>query len=313
MNRVFQTRGYFAVPDGTEVSPFLNATDSMQKDLPWGVLGDVSIASGRIAPHSESWIHVHPVVTQVTYVLSGQLHIHMRDPGGKDVYELGLASGEAVVTQPGTLFQLRNSSDAPSHVLYVVSPTYVFEMNNGKVIYDDAVLVAKTWGEIDDNMIERLSADAYEVTAKRGVSLRRLAAQKNRLPNPLSSEELKRLPKKADYLAPDGSEIRLLVKGERGDLAHCLLPAGKVSMPVKPRTVEELWYVLEGEGTVWRGREGEPDREDSIKPGDSLRIPVDVSFQFRASAKKDLKILITTMPPWPGKQEAVKGAGMWVE
>ncbi len=36
MNRVFEARGYFTVPDGTEVSPFLNASDVMQKDVPWG-------------------------------------------------------------------------------------------------------------------------------------------------------------------------------------------------------------------------------------------------------------------------------------
>jgi hypothetical protein len=36
MNRVFQPRGYFTVPDGTAVSAFLNATDATQDDVPWG-------------------------------------------------------------------------------------------------------------------------------------------------------------------------------------------------------------------------------------------------------------------------------------
>ncbi len=54
MNRVFQPRGYFTVPDGTEASPFLNATDVMQDDVPWDALGETSIVSGRISPKVHS-------------------------------------------------------------------------------------------------------------------------------------------------------------------------------------------------------------------------------------------------------------------
>ena len=32
-----------------------------------------------------------------------------------------------------------------------------------------------------------------------------------------------------DYLAPDGSEIRLLLEAKGGGLAHCILPVGKVA------------------------------------------------------------------------------------
>jgi hypothetical protein len=35
MKRVFEPRGFFTVPDGTDVSPFLNATDSKQPHVPW--------------------------------------------------------------------------------------------------------------------------------------------------------------------------------------------------------------------------------------------------------------------------------------
>jgi mannose-6-phosphate isomerase-like protein (cupin superfamily) len=73
--------------------------------------------------------------------------------------------------------------------------------------------------------------------------------------------------------------------------------------------VEELWYVLEGSGEIWRGRAGEPHRVDSVRAGDSIRIPVDTQFQFRANAGTDLKLLLATMPPWPGEQEAVAVSG----
>jgi len=111
MNYVFEPRGYFDVPDGTEVSPFLSATDVNQTDVPWGLLGEMSIAAGRIGPGVQSWIHVHPVITQVTYLVSGDLTIRMKDPSTMNPYDLDLRPGQAVVTEPGTLFQLRNASN----------------------------------------------------------------------------------------------------------------------------------------------------------------------------------------------------------
>src|SRR5260221_2729912 len=56
-----------------------------------------------------------------------------------------------------------------------------------------------------------------------------------------------------DYLAPDGSEIRLLPTYDNGGLADCRLSAGRVSSAVRHRTVKEIWYVLDGNGQIWRG------------------------------------------------------------
>ncbi|MEK6283898.1 MAG: hypothetical protein AABN95_26395 [Acidobacteriota bacterium] len=41
---------------------------------------------------------------------------------------------------------------------------------------------------------------------------------------PQPSLKLKTLPEQYDYLAPDGSEIRLLPDVSGGGLAHCRLP-----------------------------------------------------------------------------------------
>jgi mannose-6-phosphate isomerase-like protein (cupin superfamily) len=71
--------------------------------------------------------------------------------------------------------------------------------------------------------------------------------------------------------------------------------------------VEELWYGLGGTGEIWRRRDGEPSRVDDVKAGDSVRIPVGVSFQFRASQHANLELLLATMPPWPGVQEEAVG------
>jgi mannose-6-phosphate isomerase-like protein (cupin superfamily) len=306
MNRIFKPRRYFTVPDGTGVSAFLNATDVTQEDVPWDALGEMSIASGRIGPRVHSWVHTHPAVTQVTYLNAGELTIRMKDPTDTEPYDLELQAGQAVVSQPGTLFQLRNDSEANADVLYIVSPSYVFEMEGDEVQHDDAILVARTWEELvaADYEVPALEVSAYEARSRRAESKRRLALKKGHGPRALAKEDIKSLDSEYDYLAPDGSEIRLLVGGEHGGFAHCFLPAGKISAPVAHRTVEELWYVLEGVGEIWRARDGEA-RTDAISRGDSFRIPVGTSFQFRASAASDLKLLLATMPPWPGSQEAV--------
>ena len=308
MNRIFDPQSFITVPDGTEVSAFLNATDASQPNVPWGILGEMSIAAGRIGPGIESWVHVHPAVWQVTYVVSGMLRIRTKNATAVEEYELLLRTGQAAVVEAGTLVQLRNTGDVPADVLYIVSPSYVFELEDGKVVHDDAVLVVKSWEELATPPRPQISA--YEAVASRAESMRRLAASKGKKPPPLASQNVRSLMQKYDYLAPDGSEIRLLVDGEHGGFAHCVLPAGKVSVPVRHRTVEELWYVIEGQGEIWRRRE-EDERVDQIRAGDSVSITVGTSFQFRAAASADLKLLLATMPPWPGKQEAVSVQGKW--
>ena len=113
-----------------------------------------------------------------------------------------------------------------------------------------------------------------------------------------------------DVLAPDGSEIRLLARSRRGSMVHCTLNPGQVSRPVAHRTVEELWYVLEGRGQVWRRLGGE-ERIVDVSPGASLSIPVGAHFQFRTVGERPLRIAIVTMPPWPGEEEADGGEGCW--
>src|SRR5579884_1725609 len=114
-----------------------------------------------------------------------------------------------------------------------------------------------------------------------------------------------------DTLAPDGSEIRLLVGAEqaaaRASLCEVTLPTGQVSRPVWHRRVEEIWYVLEGHGEVWRcPPEASPEEVQpvAVGPGDALTIPTRWRFQFRASAEGPLRFLCYTCPPWPGPDEA---------
>ena len=60
--------------------------------------------------------------------------------------------------------------------------------------------------------------------------------------------ESKMLPNDYDTLAPDGSQIRLLQSLDGVSVVHCRLPPGAVTVPVRHRTVAEIWYILAGEG-----------------------------------------------------------------
>jgi mannose-6-phosphate isomerase-like protein (cupin superfamily) len=119
-----------------------------------------------------------------------------------------------------------------------------------------------------------------------------------------------KIPESPNYLAPDGSEIRLLASFDRGGLCHCKLPANGISKAVKHKTVEEIWYCLSGNGIIWqRNESGETERE--FTAGDSFTIPCGNSFQFRNPGTDPLRVIISTMPRWPGADEATETEGKW--
>ena len=118
------------------------------------------------------------------------------------------------------------------------------------------------------------------------------------------------LPQAPDVVAPDGSNVRVLARTERGGMAHFELAPGRASDATLHRTVDEIWFVLSGRGEIWRKQGG---REDiaALEPGVSLTIPVGTRFQFRATGDKALEAVGVTMPPWPGDTEAVPVPGKW--
>jgi mannose-6-phosphate isomerase-like protein (cupin superfamily) len=148
MKRTFSIGKGFKVSDGTIVYPFLNPKD-MSQDLEWDLLEGFSVAGGDIGPGITSKIHVHPIVTQVTWVVSGAITIKMKDSDHNEPYLLKLQPQQAVLTQPRTFFQLINEGKENARVLYIVSPAYLFEIDaKGKVVYDDAISLDQTWEEL---------------------------------------------------------------------------------------------------------------------------------------------------------------------
>ena len=113
-----------------------------------------------------------------------------------------------------------------------------------------------------------------------------------------------------DAMAPDGSEVRILANTARGSMAEFLLPPTKISIAVAHHTVEEVWFFTQGQGQLWRKNET-AEEIVQIRPGLSISIPIGTHFQFRNDGTENLKAIGTTMPPWPGPEEARFVKGKW--
>ena len=119
-----------------------------------------------------------------------------------------------------------------------------------------------------------------------------------------------RLPGAPDVVAPDSSDVRILLQLGRGGMAHFELGAGRVSRAVAHHSVDEIWYILRGHGQMWRRQAG---RQETVplEPGTCVSIPAGTHFQFRSTSAAPLAAVGATMPPWPGTSEAYEVPGAW--
>lgn len=117
-------------------------------------------------------------------------------------------------------------------------------------------------------------------------------------------------PAQRTVVAPDGSDVRVLLGLPAGGMAHFHLAAGQTAIAVTHRTVEEIWFVASGHGEMWR-KQGEHESIVVLEQGTCLTIPLGTHFQFRASAAAAVSVVAVTMPPWPGDGEAVPVVGPW--
>ena len=118
------------------------------------------------------------------------------------------------------------------------------------------------------------------------------------------------LPPAPDAIAPDGSDVRILLGLQSGGMAHFELGPGKTSTPVSHRTVEEIWFFLNGRGEMWR-KQGQCEEVISVYPGVCITIPLGTHFQFRSFGSEPLAAIGVTLPPWPGEGEVFLVDGKW--
>lgn len=122
--------------------------------------------------------------------------------------------------------------------------------------------------------------------------------------------DTKQLPAERSAVAPDGSDVRILLGLKGGGMAHFELPPNQISKAVTHRTVDEIWYFVGGRGQMWRMQDRESNIVD-VFPGVCLTIPLGTHFQFRSFGDEPLAAIGVTMPPWPGEGEAVLVPGEW--
>ena len=126
----------------------------------------------------------------------------------------------------------------------------------------------------------------------------------------MSAFSTKCLPEVRDAIAPDGSEVRVLLTLAEGGMAHFELAPGETSTAVAHRTVEEVWFFLNGCGEMWR-KQNRCEEVVAVHSGVCITIPLGTHFQFRAFGNESLAAVGITMPPWSSECEAYVVEGKW--
>src|SRR6187397_3145784 len=106
-----------------------------------------------------------------------------------------------------------------------------------------------------------------------------------------------------DARSPAGAEIRYLMDGTTGNMIHSTVPPGQVNRATVHATVSEFWYVLSGEGQIWR-RDDAGEETTVLETGVSIDIPVGTAFQYRCTGVEPLQFVCVSFPRWPGATEA---------
>jgi len=105
-----------------------------------------------------------------------------------------------------------------------------------------------------------------------------------------------------EHISPAGAEVRSEMSNDLASVAHCTLPAGKISKAVAHKTVIELWHIIAGKGEIWR-RQGGEELITTLEPGVTIDLPLGTDFQYRCLENSELVFLCVTTPPWPGPDE----------
>jgi len=227
------------------------------------------ITHAKVAAESVSLTSVVQPSSEWFYVLggSGQLWDGYHDT------RIDLKAGRCVRIASGTPFQYRAAETL--EMLVMVMPQWRPEYH--------AIVGGGPWSPTQPTAV---NATEFHIQHPAGIDVYDLKSQ-------------------PDYAAPDQSNIWLLGSEPAGGVVICTLAPGRASVPVRHRTVEELWYVIDGRGEIAR-RHGDRDPFiDELESGVCIDVGTGITFQFRALGDHDLTLLLLTMPAWPGSDEAI--------
>lgn len=81
-------------------------------------------------------------------------------------------------------------------------------------------------------------------------------------------------------------------------IAHAIIEPGKSSLPHKLESSVEVYYILDGEGTMHIDNE-----ESEVKTGDAIHIPPGSIQWIKNKGVSHLKFLCVVSPPWKAENE----------
>jgi mannose-6-phosphate isomerase-like protein (cupin superfamily) len=108
-----------------------------------------------------------------------------------------------------------------------------------------------------------------------------------------------------EFIAGDNTILRELLHPDKTDLnlryslAHALLKPGLTSQPHKLKT-SEVYYILEGEGTMYINEE-----KAKVRSGQAIYIPPHSKQYIQNTGTTDLKFLCIVDPAWRVENEEV--------
>lgn len=110
-------------------------------------------------------------------------------------------------------------------------------------------------------------------------------------------------------IAPDGSNVRPLLRFPAGSMARFEFSSGQVSHAVRHPALDELWYVITGSGEIWR-QQDEVSTVERLEPGTCISIPRNTAFQCRVDYA-GMTVIAITLPAWSGDVNAIAVTGHW--
>jgi mannose-6-phosphate isomerase-like protein (cupin superfamily) len=98
------------------------------------------------------------------------------------------------------------------------------------------------------------------------------------------------------FITKDGSQIRELLSHRNSSirkqsLAEATVPVGAITQRHFHPQTEEIYFILEGQGTMFVGSEA---RE--VEPGDSIAIPPGAEHAIKNSGTEPLRFLCCCVP-----------------
>ena len=108
--------------------------------------------------------------------------------------------------------------------------------------------------------------------------------------------DIQNLQRTPAFITKDGSEIRELLSHRNScirnqTLAEARLPCGGSTTPHHHLRTEEIYYILDGQGSMRIGREVQP-----VGPGDAIAIPPGAGHQVTNAGPGVLRFLCCCAP-----------------